>query len=145
MLIFSLIGIMLFMTAGYAAFSTNLSITAKGNIYDMSENCFSTSDNGDGSYIPPMPNVKKIKAYAFRDLSHLNLTLPPTLTTIEDSAFAWCYNINITIPESVTYISPSAFRYSTGTININKSENSIEGAPWGGDNITVNWQTKTTN
>lgn len=36
-------------TAGYAAFQTNLSITAKGNIYNKGDLCYETSDNGDGT------------------------------------------------------------------------------------------------
>lgn len=70
-----------------------------------------------------------------------NVTLPSSLTTINPSSF---YNTglkSINIPSNVTGISPSAFENCAAltTININKPKDSIEDAPWGATNATVNW------
>ncbi len=35
---------------GYAAFSSNISLSAKGNIYKKSNFCSEMSDNGDGAF-----------------------------------------------------------------------------------------------
>lgn len=48
-IIISIITFLFIMIGGYAAFQTNLNITAKGNIYDKGDLCFKTKDNGDGT------------------------------------------------------------------------------------------------
>lgn len=70
-----------------------------------------------------------------------NLELPPTLRTICNSPFGGCMSLlTLDIPASVEDIDSSAFGASGLTeINIHKPEGSIEGAPWGATNATVNW------
>ena len=54
--------------------------------------------------------IKTIRSYAFEDCGIENLILPPTVTRIEDKAFAMCTLMtDITIPQSVQYIANNAF------------------------------------
>lgn len=48
-IIFSAVCLLLIMTVGYAAFSTNITLNAKGNIITTPNECFTVSDNGDGT------------------------------------------------------------------------------------------------
>ena len=58
---------------------------------------------------------------AFGDCSYIkSITLPNSVTSIEDWAFAYCSAIkSITIPNSVTSIGRNAFRYCTSLTSIN--------------------------
>ena len=58
---------------------------------------------------------------AFGDCSSItSITLPNSITSIEDWAFAYCSAIkSITIPNSVTSIGRNAFRYCTSLTSIN--------------------------
>ena len=87
-----------------------------------------------------IPNVKIIDSYAFRDMStNQEITIPNTVEEINLGAFAWCNIKTLDIPSSIVKINNEAFRFSTGIININKTENSIAGAPWGATEATINW------
>lgn len=64
------------------------------------------------------------------------------LQSIGDEAFQGSQQVEeIIIPSSVVSIGKNAFRgcYSLKKIIINKEKNSIEGAPWGADNIEIIW------
>ena len=70
------------------------------------------------------------------------IALPESLTTIADTAFGGCKSLAlIVIPKNVTSIASNSFSGCTALteINIHKPEGSIEGAPWGATNATVNW------
>ena len=72
--------------------------------------------------------VTQIGSYVFGESSNVNttiknITIPETITTIEDSAFAYCDAITtITIPKSVEEIGVNAFRNCTKLEAINVSE-----------------------
>ena len=114
---------------GYSAFSANISLKAKGNIYDKNELAFKTSDNGDGtvtitsydaSYgtvvdIPSMikgKTVTKIGIDAFYKKKLTKVTIPNTLTEIGDSAFQMNSITSLEIPASVKKIGWYSFRYA---------------------------------
>lgn len=52
----------------YAAFSTNVNLSAKGNIYKISDKCFDTSDNGDGLY----QDIYENNGYIYKGLNPNN-------------------------------------------------------------------------
>ena len=66
----------------------------------------------------------------------------PSLTTIEDFAFARCPMNFINLPETLIKIEDVAFSKCNNltTINIPKVSGSISGAPWGAVNATVRWR-----
>ena len=70
-----------------------------------------------------------------------NVVFPSSITTITDSAFSSNKLTSITIPNSVTTITSHAFSDNPNltSIKIDKTENSIEGSPWGADNATITW------
>lgn len=87
-------------------------------------------------------NVTGIGTLAFAECSSLeSIKIPNGVTIIGDSAFIRCTSLkSIDIPSSVTSIHEEAFDYSgLTTININKAEGSISGAPWGARSATINW------
>lgn len=90
-------------------------------------------------------NLENIPSQMFSYCSGLsNITIPNSVEEIGNSAFSNTGITSIYIPSSVRYIYNNAFSSSNGEnkltiINIYKPENSIEGAPWGADNATVNW------
>ncbi|MBP5345281.1 MAG: leucine-rich repeat protein [Bacteroidales bacterium] len=77
-----------------------------------------------GTVIPE--GIKTIGFCAFRGTNLPAITLPSSLVTIEENAFAFCYEAagSLTIPDSVTTIGPSAFfecNKLTDTLTLGKS------------------------
>lgn len=92
--------------------------------------------------------VTTIGEYAFSDCTILsNVTIQNGVKTIGNYAFDWCpLLLEITIPNSVETIGDHTFStsFNLRVINVDKPENSIEGAPWGSFSFqhetTVNWR-----
>ena len=90
--------------------------------------------------------IKEIPGLCFNNSHATKITLHEGLEEIGSGAFGDTKIASIEIPSTVSFISSYAFSCSWScsnhstlkTININKSENSIAGAPWG-SNATVNW------
>ena len=121
----------------------------------------------DDAIIPE--SVKTIKSYSFRHVSGNILNIPSTVKKVDFNAFYQSHAqkiilneglktidangffdeiflTEITIPSTVESIGTNAFARenynsitSIKTININKKEGSITGAPWGATNATINW------
>ncbi len=125
--------LVLFLSVGYAAFQTNVSLKAKGNVYNKGDLCYTTSDNGDGTVtiidydetcgtevnIPSKIKGKTVtKIGRVKDLnvstvfSGKNLTkvvIPDTVTTIGYYAF-WQNNISsLDLGNGVQKIEDEAF------------------------------------
>lgn len=64
------------------------------------------------------------------------------VTEIREAPFARQTNlIEVNIPSTMTTMSDQTFKDCTGefTINVNKAQGTLAGAPWGAANATVNW------
>ena len=88
--------------------------------------------------------VKRIGRVAFDCQKISKVTLQEGIEVIEELAFTTCENLReVIIPRSIKRIEPGAFgRCGCLTnINIQKTENSISGAPWGAPKgmKVVNW------
>ncbi len=136
-IVISLFTILLCLTIGYAAFSTNINLSAKGNVYKVSDKCYETSDNGDGTVtitdydkscgtevnIPSTIKgltVTKIGDNAFQNKGITKLTLPDTL--LEIGAFAFHLNKieTLTLPDNLKTVKAYAFRLnSIQKLNLN--------------------------
>ena len=114
---------------GYGAFSTNINLSAKGNVYKVSDKCYETSNNGDGTVtitdydkscgsevnIPATirgKTVTKIGATSFISKNIKTIIFPNTITSIENKACTSNEITDLEIPSSVTYIGPYAFRHN---------------------------------
>ncbi len=80
--------------------------------------------------------------YYLNDLTELNI--PDTVEEIQSTAISVNANLKtINIGSGIKIISSTAFsgdgNQNIQTININRKESAIEGAPWGATNATVNW------
>ena len=136
---------------GDGAFNTNLM---------NDENLFIYNRNADGtinySYLNSYgnrtktniifkDNIKRLGSHSLYLLDNLaELNIPNTVEEIDNE---FIYNNKklktVNIGSGIKIIHDNAF-YRIGnneelTININKKENQIEGAPWNGENIKVNW------
>jgi len=86
--------------------------------------------------------VAHISDYCFYGYSYKSIILPETVREIENTAF---YNVGnlktLYIGKNIENIDRNAFKYTPSniTININRRENSISGAPWGATDATINW------
>ena len=124
----SLFIVLLCLSFGYAAFSTNINLTAKGNVYKVSDKCYTTSDNGDGTVtitdydekcgseisIPSIIKghpVTKIGDVAFYKRKLTSITFPETLIYIGKSSFESNELTSLEIPSSVKTIGGFAFRH----------------------------------
>ena len=119
----STICVLLFMTAGYAAFSTNLNITAKGNIINTPEECFTVSYNGDGTgtitnYDEECGSIVKIPS----TINNLTITRIGDGTGTGEEAtgpFTWKNITKVIFPNTLNYIGKiSFFRCNITTLTI---------------------------
>ncbi|MCI9586215.1 MAG: leucine-rich repeat protein [Bacilli bacterium] len=137
-IIVSIISLLFVMTAGYAAFQTNLNIKVKGNVITTSEDCFTILDNTDGTATitnydascgdkVKIPNkirgltVTKIAdgtgtgTAATGPFTKKNITtviMPDTITYIGYIAFFQTQIKNIKMPANLKTIKEQAFAFS---------------------------------
>lgn len=137
-IVFSLFTALLCLSIGYAAFSTNVNLTAKGNINTTSDSCFTVSDNGDGTgtitdydadtcgtkvkipskinnltiiKIGDLPDTTTTKLFSRKHIK--TLIFPETLIYVGNSCCEWLENANIDIPSNVKYIGHHAFAWGS--------------------------------
>lgn len=120
-IILSLFTVLIFLSIGYASFSTNISLSAKGNVYKVSDKCYKVSDNGDGTVT--------ITDYDKTCGSEVNI--PSTIRGLTVTRIAdgnWNFNCttgfcaygpftnknitSITMPDTITYIRGRTFEYN---------------------------------
>ena len=97
-------------------------------------------DNSSSIVIPNY--ITKLCDYCFYAGNYKSINIPTSIESIGSYCFGRCISLtNITIPNSVLSIGSNCFNSCSNlqTITINKSENSIEGAPWGATNATIVW------
>ena len=121
--------ILLGLSFGYSAFSTNINFSAKGNVYKVSDKCYKTSDNGDGTVtitdydktcgsevnIPSVIRGKKVtkigdKAFQSREIT--KVVLPNTLTEVGTFAFHLNKLESLILPASTKIVGNYAFEYN---------------------------------
>lgn len=102
--------LLLIMTAGYAAFNTNLTLLVKANIYNIKDKCFTTADNGDNAVI-----IIDYDQACGSDVVIPEKIKGKTVTTISDTVWN-SYKVfnhkgltSVVIPDTVTYIGSNAF------------------------------------
>lgn len=92
-----------------------------------------------------LPEVKKINERTFNycPLKYLSMPKIEVLGSDNDHSGIFdfhCEMTTINIPSTIQSIGKNVFKYSNiTTINIDRSANSISGAPWGATGATVNW------
>ena len=133
-------------TLGRGAFTGNL---VKGDgrfVYQKNGDItdYTTLNSYAGDWISELiipANVKTLVYYSLRFTRAEVVTLSDGLETIEDFAFTQSYATTVNIPSTIKTIGPSVFSQSVAvkTINIDRKENAISGAPWEAKNATVNW------
>lgn len=155
--------LLLVLTVGYAAFSTNLNLKAKGNIQITDPSCFTVSDNGDGTgtienynkdcgtkvRVPEIINGLTITKLAdtsgdyeatnvFANKNITNLWLPNTITYIGNWSVFNNKLTTIDIPEGVTYIGSHAFYRNnlTGKLDLPNNLKTIGNVAFHWNNIT---------
>mgnify|MGYP004562647929 CR=1 FL=1 len=120
--VIGLLALLLCFTIGYGAFSTNVELSAKGNINTTSDSCFTVSDNGDGTGTITDYDVNtcgtKVKIPS--NISGLTITKIGDVSSTTDTKLFSRKNIEILIfPETITYIG------SNCCINLNKASINI--------------------
>lgn len=85
--------------------------------------------------------VKRLSYYSLRYTKANIVNLPEGLEVIDDFAFFQSNSHIVNIPSSIKSISTSVFSKATNlkTININRKEGTISGAPWSAPNAALNW------
>ena len=151
------------LSVGYSAFSTNINLNVKGNINATPSTCFTVTDNGDGTgtitdydktcgskvIIPSKINnltITKladlpIDANTTKGFVNKNITkviLPDTLTYIGNMSFFSDKLTEIKIPSNVTYIGQQAFSGNSimGELILPNGLKTIEQVAFYGNNIT---------
>lgn len=86
-------------------------------------------------------NIKTIGGLSLRTLSIDTLNLPEGIEYLEKQSLMQVRISTINIPSSIKEIADDALNEATAVkiINIDRKENTIDGAPWGATNATVNW------
>ncbi len=154
----------LFLSVAYASFNTNINLKVKGNIKETDGNCFTITDNGDGTgtitdydksrgSVVKLPNyINNLKITKIADGDGANgvhgpfvnkgikkLIISDVLTRI--GAYSFCNNtINfLNIPSNVKEIGNHAFAwygsFSEGLI-LNEGLETIGGGAFEGNNLT---------
>ena len=87
--------------------------------------------------------VDRIRSYAFADSrSLISLTIPNSIRYVLNEVCYNCINLRtITFKGTPKLIFNFAFRYCDNltTINVPWSEGEVSGAPWGAENVTINY------
>lgn len=119
----------------YILNATDVEVISKISCYEGNVVIPSTVDYMSDTY-----NVTVIGYEAFKTCNITNITLPNSITKIEDYVFRDCRNIKtITIPNSVTSIGYGAFLYCTimETVNIPDGITTIDRFTFGSCNALV--------
>ena len=142
------------LTVGYSAFSTNINLSAKGNVYKSSDKCYEISDNGDGTITITSYNkscgtevnipstikgktVTKIGDNAFQNKEITKITFPDTLIEIGKYAFHLNKLESLILPNSLTIVGPYAFQYNRiKELNMNEGLKSIKLDAFGKNYLT---------
>lgn len=111
----------------------------------LQNNQFMTSLNGGLPYIisDKISSIGKgAFSYLYINQQHnSHICIPSNITSIEQDAFQYTYLGSISIPNTVTTIGSNAFGGITSsqptTIYCEFAENAVSGAPWGGTNSTI--------
>ena len=122
------------------ALSTINSFRLPEQLKEIRQHAFENS-----SFNQQLPDsVERIEDYAFRSCNSLrHVSLPKSLSYLGGWAFDSCYSLT-----TVTFNSKPEFYYNNyifgfcnnlTTINVPWSEGEVEGAPWGADNATINY------
>ena len=159
-IIISLFITLLCISFGYAAFRTNINLSAKGNIYKISDKCFETSDNGDGTVtitnydkncgsevnIPSTIKGKTVteigntgwnEGKSFNQKSLTKVTIPNTVKSIGSEAFSYNDITSLTLNEGLETIGWAAFFQNKLTyINIPNSVKNINEIAFAYNNLT---------
>ncbi len=152
--------LLLGLSAGYAAFSSNISLNAKGNIYNKGDLCYKTSDNGDGTVtitdydetcgsevnIPSKIKGKTVTkigdteynvSKVFNSKGLTKVVIPDTVISIGDYAF-WGNSISsLDLGEGVVEIGMEAFVWNKLTsITFPQSLKKISYSAFRSNNLT---------
>lgn len=142
------------LATGYSAFSTNINLSAKGNLYKVSDKCYGTSDNGNGTVtitdydkscgtevnIPSTIKgltVTKIGDNAFQNKGITKLTLPDTLVEVGNYAFHSNKLESLTLPTNIKEVGKYAFEYNEiKYLKLNEGLKNIGLDAFNGNNLT---------
>lgn len=106
------------MSVGFAAFQTNLSLTAKGTIKKTAEECFTVSDNGDGTgTITDYDKTCGSKVVIPETINNLTITKIGDTTQQNPKVFTYKEITYVKLPNTITYIGAYSFWHS-GISNI---------------------------
>ena len=163
-IIVSTLSLLCIMTAGYAAFQTNLNITAKGNLITTKEECFTIIDNNDGTAtitnyddtcgdkvkIPNTINGLTVTKIAdgtgagtaatgpFTKKNVTTVIMPDTVTYIGYIAFFQTKLKNIKMPSSLKTIKDQAFAFSLlESVELNEGLETISKEAFTRNNLTT--------
>ncbi len=161
-IIFASLSLLFILTVGYAAFSTNLNIAAKGNVVVTKEECFTISDNGDGTAaitnydescgqkvkipktikgltVTSLADGTGLGAGATGPFTRKNVTtviLPDTITYIGSIAFFQSKLTKINFPSSLKTINFQAFGYAQlEEVELNEGLETIEQEAFTNNNL----------
>ena len=149
-IVLSLFTVLLCLSIGYAAFSTNINMSAKGNISTTPSSCFTVSDNGDGTgtitdydascgskvkipnqinnlTITKIGNASTTESKIFSRKGIKMLIFPDTLEYIGNASCMGLNGADIVIPSNVKVIGDHAFAWGTmRSIQLNEGLETIK-------------------
>lgn len=121
--------------------STLKSVTLENGITEIPRECFASCKITE---ITIPPSVKAIHESAFSNTMLEKLTLSDGVQTIGKQAFLGTKLTNVFIPASVISIGENAFgETNSANITLNKKTNEISGSPWGAAG-TITWLIRVT-